>query len=61
MSQVRSEAIEALPDLVPGFGLERADIAFAVNGAAVSVNVPPLRRLSQVLRDELQLTGTKVG
>ncbi|QND61276.1 molybdopterin-dependent oxidoreductase [Mesorhizobium huakuii] len=42
-------------------GLERADIAFAVNGAAVSVNVPPLRRLSQVLRDELQLTGTKVG
>ncbi|WP_245235459.1 molybdopterin-dependent oxidoreductase [Mesorhizobium erdmanii] len=42
-------------------GLERADIAFAVNGAAVSVNVPPLRRLSQVLRDELQMTGTKVG
>ncbi|OBQ68165.1 aldehyde oxidase [Mesorhizobium loti] len=42
-------------------GLARADIAFAVNGAAVSVNVPPLRRLSQVLRDELQMTGTKVG
>lgn len=61
MSQVRSEVIEALPDLVSGFGLERSDIAFAVNGAAVSVNVPPLRRLSQVLRDELQLTGTKVG
>lgn len=61
MSQVRSEVIEALPDLVSGFGVERSDIAFAVNGAAVSVNVPPLRRLSQVLRDELQLTGTKVG
>ncbi|ESX12769.1 molybdopterin-dependent oxidoreductase [Mesorhizobium sp. M0179] len=56
-----SEMIEALPDLVPGVGLDRAEIAFAVNGAAVSVNVPPLRRLSQVLRDELQLTGTKVG
>nr|WP_157163678.1 molybdopterin-dependent oxidoreductase [Mesorhizobium australicum] len=41
--------------------MERADIAFAVNGAAVSVNVPPLRRLSSVLRDELRLTGTKVG
>jgi CO/xanthine dehydrogenase Mo-binding subunit/aerobic-type carbon monoxide dehydrogenase small subunit (CoxS/CutS family) len=51
--------IEAMPELVQGIG--RADIAFAVNGAAVSVNVPPLRRLSQVLRDELQLTGTKVG
>ncbi|WP_421917545.1 molybdopterin-dependent oxidoreductase [Mesorhizobium sp.] len=42
-------------------GLERADIAFEVNGSAVSVNVPPLRRLSLVLRDELRLTGTKVG
>ncbi|TIV57708.1 MAG: 2Fe-2S iron-sulfur cluster binding domain-containing protein, partial [Mesorhizobium sp.] len=42
-------------------GIERADIAFEVNGAAVSVSVPPVRRLSQVLRDELRLTGTKVG
>ncbi|RWE29364.1 molybdopterin-dependent oxidoreductase [Mesorhizobium sp.] len=41
--------------------MERADIAFEVNGAAVSVSVPPVRRLSQVLRDELRLTGTKVG
>ncbi|UVK47877.1 molybdopterin-dependent oxidoreductase [Mesorhizobium sp. AR07] len=45
----------------PGLGLERADIAFEVNGTAISVNVPPLRRLSSVLRDELLLTGTKVG
>ncbi|WP_214470265.1 molybdopterin-dependent oxidoreductase [Mesorhizobium sp. dw_380] len=62
MSQVLPEAREALPDLggVP-HGLERADIAFAVNGVDVSINVPPLRRLSQVLRDELLLTGTKVG
>ncbi|RRI04438.1 aldehyde oxidase [Mesorhizobium tamadayense] len=42
-------------------GMERADIAFEVNGTAVSVSVPPVRRLSQVLRDELRLTGTKVG
>ncbi|WP_411908753.1 molybdopterin-dependent oxidoreductase [Mesorhizobium sp. ESP7-2] len=41
--------------------MDRADIAFAVNGAAVSIYVPPLRRLSSVLRDELRLTGTKVG
>src|SRR5512140_2569144 len=41
--------------------MERAHIAFEVNGAAVSVAVPPVRRLSQVLRDELRLTGTKVG
>lgn len=41
--------------------MESADIAFEVNGAAVSVCVPPVRRLSSVLRDELRLTGTKVG
>lgn len=64
MSQVSPEMREALPDLggvQPRLGPERADIAFEVNGAAISVNVPPLRRLSSVLRDELLLTGTKVG
>ncbi|MER9433560.1 molybdopterin-dependent oxidoreductase [Mesorhizobium sp. M0618] len=64
MSQIQPDAREALPDpssAQPGFGAARADIAFEVNGAAVSVNVPPLRRLSLVLRDELLLTGTKVG
>ncbi|TIS60250.1 molybdopterin-dependent oxidoreductase [Mesorhizobium sp.] len=45
----------------PGMSMERADIAFEVNGAAVRVSVPPVRRLSAVLRDELRLTGTKVG
>ncbi|WP_031255790.1 molybdopterin-dependent oxidoreductase [Mesorhizobium sp. L48C026A00] len=44
-----------------GVSMERAEIAFEVNGAAVSVCVPPVRRLSSVLRDELRLTGTKVG
>ncbi|WP_244748418.1 molybdopterin-dependent oxidoreductase [Mesorhizobium sp. 131-3-5] len=62
MNQVLPEVSEARPELgVVQPGLGRADIAFAVNGAAVSVNVPPLRRLSQVLREELRLTGTKVG
>ncbi len=36
-------------------------IAFEVNGRAVSVAVTPLKRLSLVLRDDLRLTGTKVG
>ncbi|RUX43639.1 2Fe-2S iron-sulfur cluster binding domain-containing protein, partial [Mesorhizobium sp. M7A.F.Ca.US.014.04.1.1] len=64
MSQVQPDVREAVPDLGavrPARGPERVDIAFEVNGSAVSVNVPPLRRLSLVLRDELGLTGTKVG
>ena len=35
--------------------------AFTLNGRAVEVRVPPARRLSDVLRDDLGLTGTKVG
>ncbi|MER8375178.1 molybdopterin-dependent oxidoreductase [Mesorhizobium sp. M1406] len=64
MSQIRPEMNEALPvpgNILPGFGAARSDIAFEVNGDSISVNVPPLRRLSSVLRDELLLTGTKVG
>ncbi len=37
------------------------DIRFAVNGTAVSVNTDPVRRLSALLRDDLRMTGTKVG
>ncbi|GAA2838420.1 xanthine dehydrogenase molybdenum binding subunit apoprotein [Aminobacter aminovorans] len=40
---------------------DRAPISFTVNGASVSVSAAPLRRLSSVLRDDLGLTGTKVG
>ncbi|KQU63907.1 aldehyde oxidase [Aminobacter sp. DSM 101952] len=40
---------------------ERAPIGFIVNGAPASVSTAPLRRLSSVLRDDLGLTGTKVG
>ena len=38
-----------------------SSIAFQVNGRAVAVDVDPMRRLSAVLRDDLGLTGTKVG
>src|SRR5712691_3644288 len=36
-------------------------IAFSVNGRSVLVSSSPLQRLSRVLREELGLTGTKVG
>ncbi|MGB7333350.1 MAG: 2Fe-2S iron-sulfur cluster-binding protein, partial [Terriglobales bacterium] len=36
-------------------------IACRVNGRAVFVSSSPLQRLSRVLREELGLTGTKVG
>jgi CO/xanthine dehydrogenase Mo-binding subunit/aerobic-type carbon monoxide dehydrogenase small subunit (CoxS/CutS family) len=35
--------------------------AFCVNGSPVRVSTPPVRRLSRVLRENLGLTGTKVG
>ncbi|MDP3899088.1 MAG: 2Fe-2S iron-sulfur cluster-binding protein, partial [Mesorhizobium sp.] len=41
--------------------LARVDMAFNVNGTDVSVSVSPLARLSNVLREDLHLTGTKVG
>jgi aldehyde oxidoreductase len=37
------------------------DLAFTVNGRAVNVSVAPAHRFSNVLRDDLGLTGTKVG
>ncbi len=38
-----------------------ATVAFRVNGRDVALAVPPSKRLSDVLRDDLGLTGTKVG
>lgn len=38
-----------------------AAISFTVNGESVAVRSAPIERLSRVLRDELGLTGTKVG
>src|SRR5438093_4073773 len=36
-------------------------IRFSVNGRCASVSTSPARRLSNVLRENLGLTGTKVG
>jgi CO/xanthine dehydrogenase Mo-binding subunit/aerobic-type carbon monoxide dehydrogenase small subunit (CoxS/CutS family) len=36
-------------------------ISLSVNGREVTVKVNPIRRLAYVLRDELGLTGTKIG
>jgi carbon-monoxide dehydrogenase small subunit len=36
-------------------------ISFTVNGKSRSVNVPPMKRLLDVLREDLHLTGTKEG
>jgi aldehyde oxidoreductase len=37
------------------------ELTFALNGTSVAVNSDPRARLSKVLREEFQLTGTKVG
>jgi carbon-monoxide dehydrogenase small subunit len=36
-------------------------LEFKVNGRAAEVDVPPMKRLIDVLREELRLTGTKEG
>ncbi|MDT8857591.1 molybdopterin cofactor-binding domain-containing protein [Paracoccaceae bacterium Fryx2] len=36
-------------------------LGFTLNGRAVVLDVPPTRRLSEVLREDAGLTGTKVG
>ena len=36
-------------------------IQFTLNGARTTVNVPPVKRLLDVLREDLKLTGTKEG
>jgi aldehyde oxidoreductase len=41
--------------------LAKTEIRFEVNGAPVAVAVSPVARLSSVLRNDLRLTGTKVG
>jgi carbon-monoxide dehydrogenase small subunit len=38
-----------------------ATIQLNVNGASLTVTVPPMKRLLDVLREDLQLTGTKEG
>jgi carbon-monoxide dehydrogenase small subunit len=36
-------------------------ISFVVNGESRQIDVPPMRRLLDVLREDLRLTGTKEG
>ncbi len=38
-----------------------ATIQLNVNGASLTVTVPPMKRLLDVLREDMQLTGTKEG
>ena len=40
---------------------DRAPVAFRVNGKPCAPRVHPMRRLLDVLREDLQLTGTKEG
>jgi carbon-monoxide dehydrogenase small subunit len=44
-----------------GEGRAKAKISFAVNGEPKSVQAYPMERLLDVLRQQLQLTGTKEG
>jgi aldehyde oxidoreductase len=37
------------------------DVSFTINGEQASVRADPMRRLSDLLRDDLGLIGTKVG
>ncbi|MEO3389369.1 molybdopterin cofactor-binding domain-containing protein [Mesorhizobium sp. CAU 1741] len=41
--------------------MAHVDLSFSVNGEQRRLTVPPVMRLSTLLRDELHLTGTKVG
>jgi carbon-monoxide dehydrogenase small subunit len=41
--------------------MQLAEIRFKVNGAERSVSVPPMKRLLDVLREDLELTGVKEG
>ena len=38
-----------------------SDVTFTVNGNRQTVDVPPMKRLLDVLREDLHLTGTKEG
>jgi carbon-monoxide dehydrogenase small subunit len=48
--------IERIPS-----GRQWPAIQFRINGDARTVNVPPMKRLLDVLREDLHLTGTKEG
>ncbi len=41
--------------------MSTAALIFTINRRQLAMEAPPMRRLSQVLREDLRLTGTKVG
>ena len=41
--------------------MSTTSVSFTVNGKAATVDVPPMKRLLDVLRHDLHLTGTKEG
>jgi carbon-monoxide dehydrogenase small subunit len=43
----------------PAFEPATLDVSLTVNGVAVTLTVPPFATLLDILRDQLQLTGTK--
>src|SRR5690606_19053640 len=45
----------------PDRGMNQMRLSLEVNGKTHIIDVAPMTRLSAVLRDELRLTGTKVG
>ena len=48
-----------IPEL--GVAADVSSIALSINGRQMAISTSPLRRLSRVLREDLGLTGTKVG
>jgi carbon-monoxide dehydrogenase small subunit len=49
------------PRAAPPAALDRVTVRFTVNGRARRVGAPPMKRLLDVLREDLALTGTKEG
>jgi aldehyde oxidoreductase len=47
--------------VTPSRQVTQRTVSFVVNGRAVEVSIPPVERVSNVLRRTLGLTGTKVG
>src|SRR5579872_6861145 len=45
----------------PGMDDLARTLCLTVNGRAVELSVDPIKRLSEVLREDLGLTGTKIG
>src|SRR5690242_6064507 len=50
-----------MTDAMPAVVSARREFSFLVNGTPATVSVPGMRRLLDVLREDLGLTGTKEG